>query len=166
VRMIKAAAAANPQAGHAVMVEGNVLGVIRGTDVMIADVSSVTLDHLYLRPDAPIVLCDRRTERDLLLTDAPLAAAVHVLDNNNVATLRTDLAQLIAHDSTRDQRHAMRDFYFDGIAPGASTERFWKELSTAMHEHDAAIGNLSRIRVVQDLNDPDQTSEKQPKEHA
>ena len=162
VRMIKAAAAADPEAGHAVMVKGNVLGVIRGTDVMIADVSSVTLDHLYLRPEAPIVLCDRRTERDLLLSDAPLAAAVHVLDRNNVASLGADLAQLIANDPTRDQRQAMRDFYFDGLAPGASTERFWAALTTAMHDHDSAIGNLSRIRVVQNLN-----SEKQqkPKEH-
>ncbi len=161
VRMIKAAAAANPEAGHAVMIKGNVLGVIRGTDLMIADVSSVTLDHLYLRPDAPIVLCDRRTERDLLLSDAPLAAAVHVLDQNNVATLGADLAQLIGNDPNRDQRHAMRDFYFDGIAPGASTERFWQELTTAMHEHDSAIGNLSRIRVVQNLK-----NEQQPKEPA
>ena len=41
----------------------------RDTDLMIADVSSVTLDHLYLRPSAPIALCDRRSNRSQLLDD-------------------------------------------------------------------------------------------------
>lgn len=151
VRIIKEAAAADPAAGHAVLLKDNVLGVIRGTDVMIADVSSVTLDHLYLRPDAPIVLCDRRTDRDLLLTDAPLASAVHVLDADTVGRFTEDLARLLAEDPTAPERRAMRDFYFDALAPGMSTDRFWAAVENAMREHDSAIGSLSRIRVVQEF---------------
>lgn len=150
VRIVKEAAAANPAAGHEVLLKANVLGVIRGTDLMIADVSSVTLDHLYLRPDAPIVLCDRRSDRDALLSDAPLASAVHVLDADTVGTFAEDLGRLLADDPTESERRRMRDFYFDAIAPGMSTERFWDAVTTAMHEHDSAIGDLSRIRVVQD----------------
>ncbi len=166
VRMIKEAAAANPHAGHAVLLNADVLGVIRGTDLMIADVSSVTLDHLYLRPDAPIVLCDRRSHRELLLTDAPLAAAVHVVDAASIDALGQDLARLIAEDPTREQRRAMRDFYFDAIEPGQSTERFWAAVTAAMHDHDAAIGDLSRIRVVQGAPGNQPAPEKPTKENA
>lgn len=134
---------------HLVLREANILGVIRGTDVMISDVSSVTLDHLYLRPEAPIVLCDRRTSRDQLLADAPVAEGAHVLDESTIGSFREDLAALIAHDGLAERRRELRDYYFDGIAPGASTARFWATLEAAIYDHDAAIRGLSRVRSIE-----------------
>lgn len=148
VAAIDHAAREHPERGHAVLLDADVLGVIRATDLMIADVSSVTLDHLYLRPDAPIVLCDRRSDPDLLRIDAPLSTAVHVVDADSVGRLHDDLARLLASDPTREERRAMRDFYFDGLEPGESTTRFWVQLQKAMTEHDDALGALSRVRVV------------------
>ena len=150
LKLMDEAAAADPSRGHAVLAKGDVLGVIRCTDVMIADVSSVTLDHLYLRPDSPIVLCDRRSNRDQLLADAPVASAAHVLDQSSVDTLADDLAALIAHDPMRERRHQLRDFYFDSLAPGESTQRFWDELQRAITEHDSALKALSRVRVIEE----------------
>ncbi len=148
VTRIERAQREQPGRGHAVLLDADVLGVIRGTDLMISDVSSVTLDHLYLRPEAPIVLCDRRSDREQLLVDAPLASAVHVLDSASIDTLADDLARLINDDPQHAGRAAMRDFYFDGLEPGQSTERFWSELGRAIREHDTALGELSRVRVV------------------
>lgn len=148
VQRLERAQRETPQRGHAVLMSADVLGVIRSTDLLIADVSSVTLDHLYLRPQAPIVLCDRRSHRAQLLTDAPLASAVHVLDRTSLSTLGDDLRSLLADDPQREQREQMRDFYFDRLAPGESTTRFWTELTRAMAEHDAALGNLSRVRTI------------------
>ena len=42
----------------------------------------------------------------------------------------------------------MRDFYFDSIEPGQSTERFWAQLHRAISEHDTALGALRRVRVT------------------
>lgn len=165
VRLIKEASATDPAAGHAVLRNDNILGVIRGTDLMISDVSSVTLDHLYLRPDAPIVLCDRRSQRAALLHDAPLASAVHVLDATSIDALTQDLSRLLSDDPTRAERAQMRDFYFDGLAPGESTERFWAALRTQMHEHDIAITGLSRIREVPDLPNSTHAHEHPTKEN-
>ena len=39
----------------------------------------------------------------------------------------------------REKRLEMRDFYFDSLAPGQSTTRFWDELRNAIHYHDAAL---------------------------
>jgi CDP-glycerol glycerophosphotransferase (TagB/SpsB family) len=128
----------------------DVLGVIRVTDLMIADVSSVSLDHLYLRPDAPLALCDRRTDRPRLLEDAPVAAGSLVVDASSIDTLAADLAALLADDPLRQKRHELRDFYFDSLAPGESTTRFWDELSSAIRHHDAALRELSRVRHIEE----------------
>ncbi len=130
--------------------EGDILGVIRSTDLMIADVSSVSLDHLYLRPEAPLVLSDRRSNRERLLDDAPVAAASHVVDETSIGTLEADIAAILDEDPMREKRLEMRDFYFDSLAPGQSTTRFWDEIQNAIHHHDAALQELSRVRVVEE----------------
>ncbi len=150
LKLMDQAAAADPARGHAVLMDADVLGVIRETDVMIADVSSVSLDHLYLRPDSPLVLSDRRTDRARLLADAPVASGAHVVDESSIGTLQQDLSSLMADDPLREERLRLRDFYFDSLAPGQSTQRFWDELSSAIHHHDAALRALSRVRVIEE----------------
>jgi CDP-glycerol glycerophosphotransferase (TagB/SpsB family) len=146
--LLNSANSHDPNAGHRVMLDANVLGIIRGTDLLIADVSSVTLDHLYLRPQAPIVLCDRHTNRAQLLMDTPVAAGAHILDQDTIATLATDLADIIANDQQEAARGELRDFYFDGLEPGQSTERFWQQTRIEISEHDRALQELSRVRQI------------------
>ncbi len=146
--LLNSANSHDPNAGHRVMLDANVLGIIRGTDLLIADVSSVTLDHLYLRPQAPIVLCDRHTNRAQLLMDTPVAAGAHILDQDTIATLATDLADIISNDQQEAARGELRDFYFDGLEPGQSTERFWQQTRFEISEHDRALQELSRVRQI------------------
>lgn len=150
LRQMDAAAAADPGRGHAVLDAADMLGVIRATDLMIADVSSVSLDHLYLRPDAPLALSDRRSDRTRLLEDAPVASGSLVIDESSIGSLTEDLAAMLAADPLRERRRQLRDFYFDSLAPGESTTRFWSELSTAITHHDAALRELSRVRVIEE----------------
>ena len=148
VSLITRARQADPSRGHITMLNGDILDVLRGTDLLISDVSSVTLDHLYLMPEAPIMLCDRRSLRDQLIADAPLAAVVPVIDASSIDDLAGRLGALLADDPQRGDRQAMRDHYFDSIEPGESTIRFWDELRTAITQHDTALGELSRVRIV------------------
>ncbi len=150
VALMSRAIASEPSRGHAILQDADMLGVIRSTDVMIADVSSVSLDHLYLRPEAPLVICDRRTNRAQLLEDAPVASGAYVIDATTIGSLTGDLASILADDHLRERRYELRDLYFDALAPGQSTQRFWDELSTAIHHHDAALQELSRVRVVEE----------------
>jgi hypothetical protein len=150
MKLMQQAASADPSRGHTVMLDGDVLGVIKATDLMIADVSSVSLDHLYLRPESQLVITDRRSNREQLLEDAPVASGSHVVDQSTVGSLRDDLAHLLAEDPMRARRSELRDFYFDGLAPGESTQRFWAEIADQIHHHDAALQDLSRIRVLEE----------------
>ncbi len=141
------AADADPAAGHRALPKADVLGVIRDTDLMISDVSSVTLDHLYLRPDAPILLTDRRSDRDQLLLDAPVAAATSVIDATTIRNLDAMISTAMTADPQREDRARMRAIYFDDLAPGQSTQRFWEAVDAAISDHDQAIGALSRVRI-------------------
>lgn len=152
VNLLDQATKVDPARGHRVMMSGDILGLIPCTDLMIADVSSVSLDHLYLRPDAPLVITDRRSDRPQLLLDAPVASGCHVIDAATVDTLQADLAALLATDPHRDRRHELRDFYFDSLAPGESTQRFWSALHDEIHAHDEALQGLSRIRILESVD--------------
>ena len=148
IKAMNAAVAADPTAGHSVLLTADMLGVIRSTDILIADISSVTLDYLYLRPQAPIVLTDRRSNRTVLLEESPVAGAAHIVDASTIDSLAADLATIIDGDDRSTDRARVRDLYFDGLEPGHSTERFWAELNRAIAEHDEAQRSLSRVRTV------------------
>jgi hypothetical protein len=147
LRAIKSASSDDPTAGHSILDGADMLGVIHSTDVLISDVSSVTLDFLYLKPGAPIVLTDRRSNRAALLAESPLASACHIVDASSIDKLSTDLAGIMANGES-PERQTMRDHYFGGLEPGESTRRFWDELRRAIQEHDQALQSLSRIRSV------------------
>ena len=135
-------------AGQPVLTGADMLSVISVTDLLIGDVSSSTLDHLYLRPDAPIALTDRRSDRTRLLADAPIAQGAHIIDDASISILATALAAMLQADPQREVRAELRNVYFDGLAPGESTTRFWTRLQEAVAQHDAAIAALSRVRVT------------------
>jgi CDP-glycerol glycerophosphotransferase (TagB/SpsB family) len=149
VATVNQAASDDPSAGHCVLEGGDMLAVIRSTDVLIADVSSVSLDFLYLKPGAPLVITDRRTDRSGLLAESPVASVCHVVDANSIDQLSDDLRAVVTSNGDASHR-SMRDHYFDGLEPGESTQRFWAELDSAIREHDQALQSLSRIRTVSD----------------
>ena len=147
IKAIEQAAQADPAAGHCALLKADILGLIRGTDLMISDVSSVTLDHLYLRPEAPILLTDRRSDRAQLLQDAPIAEVVSVIDSSTINALRELITSALELDPRQAERARMRAHYFGDLAPGQSTQRFWQAIDAAISEHDQAMQALSRVRV-------------------
>ena len=92
VRMIGRAAAADPTAGHQ-HVDGEILALLAQCDALVVDVSTVALDFLYLRPELPLFLTDRRSDRERFVDDAPLAYGVDVLDRDSVGSLRLPAAR-------------------------------------------------------------------------
>jgi CDP-glycerol glycerophosphotransferase (TagB/SpsB family) len=145
VTMIK-----NAGGEHAYLPNANILGVLPETNVLISDVSSVTLDHLYLAPDSPILLTDRRSDRDQLLADSPMATACDVIDAESIGNISEILNSALDSDSHRSERSAMRTYYFGDGNHGSSTQRFWSELERAITEHDVALQSLQRVRQFTD----------------
>ncbi|MEZ0579029.1 CDP-glycerol glycerophosphotransferase family protein [Nocardioides sp. MH1] len=124
VQRVAEAAAADPGAGHVVVTDGDILPLMQACDAIVTDVSSVGLDWLYLRTDAPIVLTDRHADREALLRDVPVARCADVVDLRSITGLAGILAGSLAHDDRRAAREAMRRHYFGDVRIGESTQRF------------------------------------------
>lgn len=145
VAAIAAASAADPTAGHEYRADGDILALFPRVDLLVSDISSVGLDFLYARVGAPIVLTDRRTDRDELLLEAPIAAASHVIDVNSIGAARAEIGALLADDRFAAERAQLRRFYFDDTAPGASTRKFHEALLTAIAEHREGVAQMRRL---------------------
>lgn len=137
VRLVEAGRGAG--APHELPLDADVLGLFESVDVLVTDISSVGLDFLYLRPDAPIVLTDRRTDRERLLAEAPVARAADIVDATTVGDLPQILAATLTADPHRAEREKVRDHYF-GFARGESSRRFLDFVADCLERRDAMLG--------------------------
>ena len=131
---------------HEIHLGGDVLSILKDTDLLISDISSVTLDYLYLKPTGPIFLTDRRNNRNELVSESPVASASYIIDQSTIGQLTQNLNKALSHDELFDKRQEVCRYYFGGIAAGESTVAFYRELERSISEHDAAVSELSRIR--------------------
>jgi len=126
--ILRLLATASPGAGHAAL-DGDLLAVLAATDVLVADVSAAALDHLFLRPNRPVVLTDVRGDGRALQATTPLAAGTDVVHVGDVAALGALVTEQLASDPRRADRLAVRKAYFgDVAADGESTARFVAEV--------------------------------------
>lgn len=133
---------------HVYLPNANILGILPNTDLLVADVSSVTLDFLYLTPESPILLTDRRSNPSQLAADSPMSAACGVVDQNSILHIRELLTTTLGVDSHHDDRARMRTYYFGDTAKGASTQSFWSAITSEIAAHDSALHLIQRVRQV------------------
>ncbi len=134
---------------HVYLPNANILGILPETDLLIADVSSVTLDYLYLAPDSPILLTDRRSDPTQLLADSPVSAACQVINHHSIARVGNLITESLDADTHRADRGRMRTYYFGDTERGSSTNAFWAAITSEIAGHDAALQGIQRVRQVQ-----------------
>jgi hypothetical protein len=142
--LVDEAAAADPQAGHQAILRGDILAVFGACDAMITDVSSVGLDWLYLRTEAPILLTDRWEDRERLTADAPISRVADVVDSTNLDGLTALVASRLADDALLAARTAMSSHYFDDLTVGESTERFVGAVAELVELRDKLLEEQGR----------------------
>lgn len=138
-QLIDSAATADTAAGHRVELTGPVLALVRECDAMVADVSSVGLDFLYLRTDRPLFLTDRRNDRAQLAMDAPVCEGADVVDASTVSELAETITKRLEHDELRETRLRLRQMYFGDVAVGESTQRFMNAVEELVEARDQLI---------------------------
>lgn len=143
--LIRAANERDPAAGHVARTDGNILAMLGQCDALVGDVSSVTLDFLYLRPDAPIFLTDRRNDRALLERDSPLVAGAEVLDATTIGGLGAAMADALTTDDRRTDRAKVRAGYFGDLRPGDSSRRFADAVADLIAERDRLLAGHRRV---------------------
>jgi hypothetical protein len=139
------------QAGapHVYLPNANILGILPETDLLIADVSSVTLDFLYLRPQSPILLTDRRSNPAQLLADSPMSAVCAVIDQASISRIGELISTNLGIDTRHDDRARMRTYYFGDTAKGSSTQAFWSAIASEIAAYESALSLIQRVRQVQ-----------------
>lgn len=135
---------------HEIHLTGDVLSVLKDTDLLISDISSVTLDYLYLKPGGAIFLTDRRNNRSGLVDESPVANAAYIVDASSIDDLADSLRKVITSDELFVKRQEVCRYYFGGITAGESTAAFYRELERSIKEHDVAVSQLSRTRQSHD----------------
>jgi len=145
LKMMKSAISAQPSAGHQVQLNGDILALFPRVDLLITDVSSVGLDFLYLRPEKPMILTDRRNNIEKLRVDSPISVATPVLTKKNIDEAGAIIARELETDENEPNRHLLRKFYFDNVQAGQSTERFFNALREAISAHSA---DMERARAL------------------
>jgi hypothetical protein len=139
IRLIKRANAKDSGAGHEVRGAGDILAIFPRVDLLISDISSIALDFLYLRTEAPIILTDRRNNIEQLRIDSPLSVATSVLTSENIADATSVIGDVFSTDNFFKDRKVLRDFYFDNVRAGESAPRFFKALHQVIAEHSADV---------------------------
>ncbi|WP_137292924.1 CDP-glycerol glycerophosphotransferase family protein [Nocardioides dongxiaopingii] len=140
LRIVAAADAADPTAGHVAVERGDILAIMPDCDAMVTDVSSVGLDWLYLCTDKPIFLTDRHRDADRLRQDVPVSRCADVVDDEDVAGLAALVAARLEHDEHHLARVAMRHHYFDDLQVGDSTTRFLDAVAGLAARRDRLLG--------------------------
>jgi hypothetical protein len=145
LQAIEAATARDPQAGHVVNETGNILAMFDRVDLLIGDVSSVTLDFLYLRPGSPIFLTDRRNDTELLEADTPLTEGADVIDAASIRGLGELLSARLGDDARADDRSRTRTHYFGDVQIGQSTERFIAAIGELITDRGKMLAGHRRV---------------------
>jgi hypothetical protein len=152
VALIEAASEADPTAGHTVQLDGDILALLPACDVMVADVSSVALDFLYLNTDRPLLLTDRRDDPERLAREAPVSRASHVIDSSSLDGLARALSETSLDETLRAERRELRRFYFGDLGVGQSTERFVACVEELIRERDKLMAEQAESGLLRGLS--------------
>lgn len=110
-------------AQHEVIEKGNILHIFEDVDALVTDVSSVGLDYLYLHPENPLILTDRRDDINKLHRDVPVSRACPVISESSRESTLGRMPELLASTHAQERKQ-LRDFYFGTMDRGASTDAF------------------------------------------
>ena len=129
---------------HSVKMQGDILAMFADVDLLVTDISSVGLDFLYLRPESPLLLTDRRTDTPQLHRDAPISRCTPVIDAKSVDEVDTTIRSQLDQDQHVEARSRMRTFYFGEGEIGTSTTAFLTTVSELLEERGRKLEAFTR----------------------
>lgn len=124
---------------HIVSMQGDILPMFADVDLMVTDVSSVGLDYLYLRPERPLILTDRRDDLERIHEESPISRATPVISASTAAEIAAVIATELDADSTAAEREKLRTFYFGERAVGDSTRTFVDVISELITSRQSEV---------------------------
>jgi hypothetical protein len=138
---------------HQVLMQGDILAMFDSVDMLITDISSVGLDFLYLQPDKPLALTDRRNDTPTLNAEAPISRATPIIDQSTVAAVGAMLTEMLINDAAADARFQLRSHYFGEGEKGSSTVLFTEAVSRLIADRTVALKSFHSESTNAESND-------------
>jgi hypothetical protein len=123
-------------------VSGDPMPVLQVSDLLVSDVSAVTLDYLYLKPQGAMLMCDRLSNKDLFTQVAPVSKAVTNITNLNIGNIEQIISDHVSGKVDRSSYDEMRNYYFGDTKPGSSIARFIAMVNDLIHRRDNRVSQL------------------------
>lgn len=138
---------------HQVLMQGDILGMFDTVDLLITDISSVGLDFLYLHPNKPLVLTDRRNDSETLNAEAPISRATPLINESTIDRVESLISEMLNHDSSVEVRHELRRHYFGDGEPGSSSVLFTEAVSRLIADRTVALESFHTESVNAESDD-------------
>ncbi|RAX48478.1 CDP-glycerol--glycerophosphate glycerophosphotransferase [Arthrobacter sp. AQ5-05] len=141
-------------AQHVIAEAQNILALFEDIEALVTDVSSVGLDFLYLHPEKPLILTDRRNDLEKLNREVPVSRACPVINDSTQAPLLASMATHL-NAAPSEERLQMRAFYFGDRQRGSSTTDFIAAIDTLIKGREQQLQSYEQRASAVDSGDDD-----------
>ena len=139
--LLDSANSKDPSAKHK-LVTGDPMPVLQVADLLVSDVSAVTIDYLYLKPQGAMLMCDRRSNINEFAQVAPVSKAVTVITKENITNIDKLISDHVSGQVDRTSYDSMRNYYFGDTKPGSSINRFIAMVDDLIKRRDKKVLEL------------------------
>lgn len=139
--LLDSANSKDPSAKHK-LVTGDPMPVLQVADLLVSDVSAVTIDYLYLKPQGAMLMCDRRSNITEFAQVAPVSKAVTVITKENINNIDKLISDHVSEQVDRSSYDSMRNYYFGDTKPGSSINRFIAMVDDLIKRRDNRVSQL------------------------
>ena len=123
-------------------VSGDPMPVLQVSDLLVSDVSAVTIDYLYLKPQGAMLMCDRLSNKEIFTQVAPVSKAVTNITNLNIGNIEQIISDHVSGKVDRSSYDEMRNYYFGDTKPGSSIARFIAMVNDLIQRRDNRVSQL------------------------
>lgn len=149
-------AAANDRgSGHCVAISHSIFDLFEDTDVLISDISSVSLDFLYLHTDKGLIVTDRRDDRERMRSLSAIGAELGILSLSSLHELPEFVEGTLSGSLALSKRQQLKSHYFGDHPAGGSTSLFIDAVNSAIKEREGATLSHDRTPAPDRERDDD-----------
>lgn len=124
--------------GHLVAISHSIFDLFEDTDVLISDISSVSLDFLYLHTGKGLIVTDRHDNRARMRSQSAIGAELGILSSSSLHDLPEIVESALSGSLALSKRQQLKSHYFGDHPAGSATSLFIDAVNSAIEEREGA----------------------------
>lgn len=124
---------------HYVVTDQSILDLFEDTDVLISDISSVSLDFLYLHTDKGLIVTDRHDDQTRTKSLSAIGGDLGMLSSSTIHGLAEMVEEALNGLNALATRQRLKSHYFNDYQAGEATSAFIGAVEDAIRERESTI---------------------------